>query len=650
MNKLSFFFIFFIICNNFYAQVVRELLPCNVLFRGHKTKFDIGFIGVKRDVNIRSSNSIIQKEGNSFFITAGKEKEVLLEVIDKHTDAVLRTETYLVEDSLVPTLFVEQNLISARYNGICAPKENFLVKEWTLISEKIKINGKGANILNDSILRIISANLEFVIQATVLNAKGNKFQISKKFNEKKNKLVNKFQNQFDGFVSIIDKNDATKHIFDYSDPFSLLSIITKSDLNGVEIIDSLVFKRILKENPGLNFSKIYKQKINADGTPSIKIDSTGNPVIVTNSDTGIDQLVLSDPEVFRYDLNDITRIVVFEDTIENIQTGKRNLEIIKLGFAKKYPNSNKYDLIFTIPYKIIKELDAFKTIVKLSDEEVKHLINDEKSFYFQLNNLNRGSINSLPKLIEVSDSIASVKSKNSEYSYLQCIISELYDVRKTINKYSYPQNHTIYNNVIPNQFLYPINFQDYIFANYSCESFYYQPTYPNGSPIEQFDPITGEILTEFNPKTGEYVKLIQEKRRVISYIYNDNPNIYLQYDFVYNDSIAEGNNNAYIESIIITRKDPELKGELITLKYNLYDKAKNKGRYGINLNFDPLIDAHVVKNYTTSLPCLIELNQQLKNRKKMNVNKSRVLKHLSESFNLDHISIIPLNLLGITTE
>jgi hypothetical protein len=77
----------------------------------------------------------------------------------------------------------------------------------------------------------------------------------------------------------------------------------------------------------------------------------------------------------------------------------------------------------------------------------------------------------------------------------------------------------------------------------------------------------------------------------------------------------------------------------------LYKKANDKGRYGVNLNFDPIVDKYVIKNYTSTLPCFQELNKQIKKRKRLEVNNSKDVKKIMQTFNLDHISDLPINLL-----
>ena len=78
---------------------------------------------------------------------------------------------------------------------------------------------------------------------------------------------------------------------------------------------------------------------------------------------------------------------------------------------------------------------------------------------------------------------------------------------------------------------------------------------------------------------------------------------------------------------------------------DLYEKAENKGRYGINLDFSPEIDKYVIKDYTSKLDWMKFLSSE-----KMdcyNTNNLNDLKKLSSIFNVESDAGFPSNLLGI---
>ena len=626
-----------ILHNSVYAQVLTELETCNVLYLGHKTKFDIGFVGQKRDITINCINATVQKEGDSYFITPEKKNEVVLEVVDNKTKKILRTKKFEAIESPKISLYIENGDLFSRINSACFQRNDLYVTDWICKYNNVKFFGKGYH-LTDSVLKLYSSGKQIQIEANILSLNGEKFHVLEELNTY-NKALN-----FSGYVSFIDKNEKTKHIFDKNDPLSLISLIEKNIIN-TETLDSIIYKRIKSSNPTTLFSETEYRRRDNDGYPIIKKDSLRNEILLMFN--GVLEPVLEEPCKIRLDFDDITRLVICEDSIKDEITGRSKLEITKLGFAKKYPKSEKYDVVFMVPFEQIRKLDAFKAFIKLDSNDVSRLLNDTASFYYKWNFLNRGKANSLPKLKRNDDSLRLYSEK---FNYLDVSYLSFFNGRYNQNYF-----HDGYNNYI-NEFKllfdYPKFFKslsdDEIYtSNLESEKYEYQPVDEAGYPLSIVDPMTGEQMYVVDSLTGVQLPLVQGKQKAISYIYNDKPTFYLQYDFMHNDSLDKGNNNAYIESIIVTKNTPELNGELITHKFDLYKKANDKGRYGVNLNFDPIVDKYVIKNYTSTLPCFQELNKQIKKRKRLDVNNSKDVKKIMQTFNLDHISDLPINLLGI---
>lgn len=642
MKKIVFLILIsnYIIFNNInLSQVVAEMETCNVLYRGHKTKFEIGFVGAEKNVSLRCSNAIVEKLGTNYFITAGTEKESLIEIIDVNSEAVLKVKKYYVEEFPVPSLITNQNIIYSHYLEPCIKNEILTILDWECTSMGLLFKGKGP-ILNDTIQRLISSGLDVKLVATVMNASGKRFTIVKQF-EKKPVNVKK---NFNGFISIIEKSEATKHIFDYDDPFSIVSLISTNYLTGYELLDSLCVKRIIAENPAVNFSKMRKNRYDEFSLPIAKIDTLGNKIYKMNNGVLVEDLY--EPFEEYYDLKNIDKIIVFEDTLENLD-GTKKLEIIKLGFAKKYQNSKKHDVIITLPYSFVREIDAFKTIVKLSKNEAHNLISDSNSFYYKINFLNKGKSNSLAFFKKKSDSLATINHTESVYNYYQTDFQDGIYFKRYPKYSNYFSENVIKSSIIPANFKFQTNNVEYISKNYQCETFDYQPRDYEGSPKQKIDSITGEPLIAIDPSTGVPTVLIEEIKRKISYIYNDNPNFYLQYDFVNKNDSENGSSNAFVESIFVTTNSTELKGELLTFRYNFYKKSEILGKRGVNLDFDPILNKYVIKNYTSTLPCFMELEKQLKKIKRLNVNKTKDKKIINESFNLDQLGNTPINLIGI---
>ncbi len=462
---------------------------------------------------------------------------------------------------------------------------------------------------------------------------------------------------FDGFVSIIDKTEETKNIFDYSNPFSLVSLLSKNHLYGINTLDSIFFKQKRRIDTTLIFSTKEFMRVDSSGVPIFQTDSiSGKELVFLNPNTGLSEPKLVSPWIYYFDFQSLSRLVIYEDTVEHKQTGEKRLEIVKIGFAKKYLNENKYDVVFTLPYAFIRYIDAFKVLKKLEDSEVKNIIHDTNSFYYKLNFLNRGTEKSIPYLMKIDDTL--IRSFNYEnkrkYDYLNCLTYSLgiYDLKRSFINESFLKSGLYYFNeelYYPNNFIFTLYHNiDYeeIYLRNKCEYFQFIES-TCGESVSKFIMDEEKIEHPLYDATMHDNGECQRKNSCISYIYNDTPNIYILFDFMYNDTLVLGKSNAYIESIYITKNLPDYTRELVTLQYDLYTKANGKGRYGINLDFDPYIDKYVIKNYTSTLPCFQELDKQLNMRKRMNVNKDSVVKKLSEEFNLYSHDNHPHNLLGI---
>jgi hypothetical protein len=438
-----------------------------------------------------------------------------------------------------------------------------------------------------------------------------------------------------------------------------VSLISNNNLFEIDGLSGFALDSIKKTNPKVQFSGMVFEQMDENGNPLIKMDPISNEPIRFMDKTGIEHYILEDPTFLIYDFKDISRLVIFEDTVENRLTKEQKVDIIKVGFAKKHKNSSKYDIVYTLPYEFIRKLDAFKVFNKLNSIDVDKIIKDTNSFYWVLNNKNKGLNNSIPKLKKFEDSLI-IHSGISNYSYLQVLPfkpivlrvnhkQELYNNKYEITNYDELDSVPKKIDFTPKEFKFFTNevFLDEIIEKYQIEKFNYKLYNKDGSLAVVCDPITGEPLVRLNDKTGKEEYIYEGDKTKISYVYNDTPNIYLVYDFMYNDSLMNGQNNAYIESIIITKTEPDLKGELVTLQYDLYKKANGKGRYGIDLKFDPYIDKYVIKNYTQNLPFFVELDKQIKCLKRLNVNDDNIFKVLSKEFNLYQWDNHPQNLLGI---
>jgi len=89
-----------------------------------------------------------------------------------------------------------------------------------------------------------------------------------------------------------------------------------------------------------------------------------------------------------------------------------------------------------------------------------------------------------------------------------------------------------------------------------------------------------------------------------------------------------------------------------TLKIDLYQYAFNnpERRYGYNEELHPLIDQHVIQDYTKRIPWMIQFESALKTSTSYKTTSNRDIKKLSGMFHLDGYRNLPLNLLGVVSK
>ena len=462
-----------------------------------------------------------------------------------------------------------------------------------------------------------------------------------------------FENSYSGYISIIDKSDKTKGLFDYSDPFSLMSIISTNKLHDIKPLPFYAEERILKENPSVQFQHTTPiQQYDAQGQPLLQVDLDGEPLIRMNPQTGVDEMVPAPPIYHNYDLTEITKIIVFEDTLIDPITNKSYFGIDKIGFAKKYPGSSKFDVVCVLPFELVSKLDGFNIFFKLTQEETKSILLNKNSFYQQINfigNSNDKNHFPLSKTLEFRDSLIDYTQRRKNLIHFkQLNYLKVYPYGIDFNSSDQIESKKYNDEFTGGGLLFSeppflnslIGMDSMILKNFKTESFL-----EKDKGIVLIDPITGDEVVNYNKKTKKYDPVYLETKEIISYIYNDNPTIYLKYNFVYNDSLAQGQNNAYIQSIYFCTKTLDGKDEFCTLKMDLYEKAENKGRYGINLDFSPEIDKYVIKDYTSKLDWMKFLSSEKIDC--YDTTKKNDVKKLETIFNLESDNGVPSNLLGI---
>lgn len=186
--------------------------------------------------------------------------------------------------------------------------------------------------------------------------------------------------RYQGFI-LIDKNEANfEALFNADNPKSLMGIILQNPLPYPAFMSDQQVHAIQKKNPQTAF--LHSTGFQSD-TPlkSKKLDSLGRTVdSLHQSKEGYYSFIYPAPKEYSYDLTDISRLVLILDSVENPKTGEKYLGISRLGLAKKYPNSDKYDLVLTFSYPEFMQMNSFKLLVK-ADNVMTQQLTDSKSYF-----------------------------------------------------------------------------------------------------------------------------------------------------------------------------------------------------------------------------------------------------------------------------
>ncbi|MDG1913286.1 MAG: GldM family protein [Crocinitomix sp.] len=654
-----------------WSQGIAELIEMHTLYRGYPNSILIGSNGGEENLDLKCTNCEIERSGEAYIVKPGNNRTVTIEIVSADNGKVLLTkeavvknlpnaDLYLNGSSSGRTISEVGKVLNAKYPSGATLNCDFEVQKWTLSCNNTEVKGEGT-LLSDNAIALLNSTKNgetFTIVAKVKRCDNTSQTLSGTWTYQGADFHEYIDPTYPGFVTIIDKTTETKSIFDYNDPFSLVSLVSNNPLLHIRGLDPVALNRIKKENPSIDLPDYEYRGV--DMNPLLDEDTEssgfGEPLIVISED-GAAEYVYSDDVQRFYDVHDITKLIIYEDTLEHEVTGEKYFGIEKIGFAKKYPGSKKYDVVFTLPYTYLVKSDAFKALVKLDAKETKMIVSDTSSFYFEINKFlpESGQFNIPKKLKEMAYEEMVYGMSNDEFHYLDVMPSDgsnaLWNNYRVPNIKDYSNSvHQITIGSVHAQ-LFPFDYPENedVINQYKCE----YEIYKSDDPLIDGDvtsPNFGEPLVEINELTGEETFVYPADEIEISYVYNKNPTIYLLYDFMYNDRLVGNQNNVYLEAIYFTAPMPGGDGEFCTLKYDLYKKADDRGRYGINMTFQKSIGPYVMKDYTNTIPWRIQLGMEKEKATKYNATSQKDVKELSKTFNLEGYPGIALNLLGVVLE
>jgi hypothetical protein len=660
--------VFYVCATHLFGQVVVDNNNfMEILYRKYDNLVQIASQHDVSTVDLKGDSCTILKKETGYIVRPNVKADfITLQVVDRQTKAVLDSLEFQVFDFPKPWLelngtqagsvFREAGkAIVATYGHGWPISCKIKVRRWTLTTSIKRIEGKGTLLTDEAVATIghLSSGEIFTLEVETENCAGTSERIVGSWTRENEDFHVDKELSFSGSYRVIDKTEQTNALFDYNNPFSLVSLLANNQLNYIHGMDELISDRIMSKDTTLILPS-YRYKPMSD-SPMINDDPTsenyGEPIIITNLD-GSQEYKYPD-NVKYYDVTGITRIVVFEDTVQNEDTGERYFGISKLGFAKQYPGSSKYDVVFTLPYQYLAKMDAFKAVVKLSEDDSKTLVN-ESSFL-------KKHLHQFAGDYCVADDLAGLDSLIKHYK-TTCNFSELmdaYDQKRSFNYLTvmplaeqyFPSYRTQdwkrditigYHNpdIIPFRSANPED----VIQQFTCDFKYGEQTSipltdDNGDPITRYDSVLQKMTYVYEPREIYF-----------KWVHNENPIIYVLYDFMYHDSKCSGENNVYPEAIYFAAPNPSEPGMYATLKIDLYQYAIDnpERRYGYNAELHPLIDQHVIANYTQHVPWKMQLEGELNTAKRYQSSLKRDVKQLNRMFYLDGYAKVPFNLLGVT--
>ena len=154
----------------------------------------------------------------------------------------------------------------------------------------------------------------------------------------------------------IDKNEATNVLFDYNDPFSLVSLLYNNQARAIDMnatgMDIKTKRKLEKKGWNSTIEKFWD-----DADSYLIYDEYGEEVGYSKVDTSY------------YDLFDINRISITMDTVLNKLTGESYIGIDRLSFYKQFEIDGDYYKVFECSYTLLVELNGFKAWFRTDDKD-----------------------------------------------------------------------------------------------------------------------------------------------------------------------------------------------------------------------------------------------------------------------------------------
>lgn len=633
-----------------YAQVV-ELPEINVLFRGYENKIELPHYD---SLEFTCSGCEFKRDEFTVTVTPKQNVRVADLILLKNGDTV-RRNFYRVSNLPEPELKWGGSMTGGKVNYFSKALKletyihlpinySFDITSWKVGCEEHEFSGNGT-ILSDqviSFLRSFPTNKEVVLTVNATSSTNKTFTLSKKYLTDDVSLLWQNTPQFKGEFTFIDKNENNRSLFDINDPFSLVGLLRNNEIRSINFMSEVTASRLKEDNNELLL------EVNEDHYDFIiplvdedpKSPDFGEPLIEELED-GTESYIYPNINSF-YDLENITRIVVFYDTVENELTGEKYFGIDRLGFAKKYADGEKYDVVFTVDFKEISEMDGYKALVKLNASD-KAILIDSTNFF---DNLSINALNFIPTYVEsinlgrvVDDYVIDFWkrlrfNKFDRYFHSRMPAMEERTFHSRYFEYPKPAAFSHIDHTLPFDFL---SLND-VRSKFDCEVMDVETDWPIYN--EYGEPLTRVL------ENGD----IEEIKNVDSNIVwvNFKPSsVYVMFDFNYDLPWNAGQNTILPETIFFTTDSLQLKNEVCLFHYRFDDIEQ---RNLLVSYFDGEGIFRDLPNYGDyeNLPWRLKLKEEIEREERLKTTNKKDLKRIRSEFNLDSISDLPFNLMGIT--
>lgn len=181
-------------------------------------------------------------------------------------------------------------------------------------------------------------------------------------------------------VKIIDRNEANyEALFNPANPQSLLGILVQNVIPSPQFASKQTINSIRQAEPGLVFYE-HEGRQSTDRLKKRQPDSFGNFADSMIQIDGVSTYVYPPTPKDYYELSNISRLVLYLDTVQNEETQEKYIGISRIGLAKKYSGSDKYDIILSFSFPAFARMGQYELIVK-ANPLLTAKLTDSNSYY-----------------------------------------------------------------------------------------------------------------------------------------------------------------------------------------------------------------------------------------------------------------------------